>query len=152
MSLAYNLKLLWTTPYEKPPFKPIGFEEDLDAEDRNFHDIRKRKLYISIPQNMPRPSNLRECREDRHEPNWSAPNMDSAEQERLQFTFRGINKRWIRNHRAKLDLNDEFLFSELTKYEYTHTYSVNTMDVETMKVDSNPETWYSIQFRLLAHC
>jgi len=120
LRLAEHLIKAWREPYERPPIEPIGFQKDLDAEDKNFSDIKKRTLYISIPENCPRLESCIDVPSELHPPNWSAPATDSYELERLKFTFKGLAKhlKWVRGKKIMIDVDNEYLHSELRTYKW----------------------------------
>jgi hypothetical protein len=90
-AIAIDLYNKWTTPYVKPPMKPIGREIDLDCEDNNFKDVSDVSFKISIPGMFnPMPMHCREKHVVTRPPNWSSPPTDSPEMERLKFEFRGV--------------------------------------------------------------
>jgi hypothetical protein len=92
LAIAKTLYKKWTTPYLKPPMKPIGQEVDLDREDNNFVDISNCDYHILIPDKMmPMPSYCREKCNQSRPTNWSAPPMDSPELERLKFQMKGVH-------------------------------------------------------------
>jgi hypothetical protein len=113
LRLACRLKEAWTTPYEKVPMEPIGMQKDLDADDRAFADLKKHHWMISIPVGCPRPRTYVDLPTDSHPPNWDFSAMDSREKERLVYTFKGLKNLWFRGTTLRIDLNDEFLHSEL---------------------------------------
>jgi len=94
LAIALTLHRKWTTPYLKPPMKPIGQEIDLDREDNNFVDTSNCDYHILIPDKMcPMPSYCRDKCSQSRPINWSAPAMDSPEMERLQYEMKGVHLR-----------------------------------------------------------
>jgi len=135
----------WTTPYLKPPMKPIGLEVDLDRERSgptycstvgldpspigpyqqlrmgtasSFVDIPDQSYRILIPDKYcPMPPWCRPIASLPHDPNWSSPPMDSAELERLKFESKGV--RLYRS--AKMKVPCHALLSDFTEYKYVGT-------------------------------
>jgi hypothetical protein len=135
----------WTTPYLKPPMKPIGLEVDLDRERSGptycstvgldpspigpyqqlrmgtasgFVDIPDQSYRILIPDKYcPMPPWCRPIASLPHDPNWSSPPMDSAELERLKFESKGV--RLYRS--AKMKVPCHALLSDFTEYKYVGT-------------------------------
>jgi hypothetical protein len=107
----------WTTPYLKPPMKPIGQEIDLDREDNMFRDIPDDDYKILVPDKWcPMPSYCREKVSQHHDPNWSSPPMDSAELERLKFEAKGV--RAYRSARLGIPCHEALQLRGFTEYKW----------------------------------
>lgn len=124
--IAKDLYSRWTIPYLKPPMKPIGQEVDLDKEDNNFPDIRDPSYRILVPHKWcPMLPSCRPLDVIGHEPNWSAPAVDSQESERLSFQFKGVRlPRKMRKTPVKYwplyksDMTLKFQDLTFTEYKY----------------------------------
>jgi len=109
----------WTSPYLKPPMKPIGQEVDVDREQNGFKDIPNSDYRVLIPDEYcPMPPWCRELVTDIHKPNWMCSPMDSCEQERLKFEAKGV--RLYRSAKLKMPCHEVAieLVAGVREYKY----------------------------------
>jgi hypothetical protein len=92
-ALAYGLRQAWYKEnIERSPFKPIGEEVDLDAQNWGT-DIRKTCFKKAVLVCDPMPPDCEEIQDDYHPPNWYLPSTQRFENTVYQYNFRGLDYR-----------------------------------------------------------
>jgi hypothetical protein len=91
--IAHGLRDAWYAEnLQKPPFKPIGLEEDPDIQNWG-NDINKRIIYKARLAHCPSLPDMRPTVDIPHPTNWYLPFTGFVEKEALKYIFRGLSFR-----------------------------------------------------------
>jgi hypothetical protein len=91
LALAYGLRRSWyRDELLKPPFKPIGLQEDPDL-DNSIVDIRKRVVLVPQLASCPMLPWSAKLVESVHPVNWCLSSQTSIDKKQLTYIFKGLD-------------------------------------------------------------